>query len=33
MPYDQARASLELFSREVMPKARSLNGQKVSLAA
>lgn len=24
MPYDQARASLELFAREVMPKARGL---------
>src|SRR5690606_13680144 len=24
MPYDQARASLELFAREVLPKARSL---------
>lgn len=33
MPYDQARDSLELFAREVMPKARSLNGSKVSLAA
>ncbi|WP_426226378.1 LLM class flavin-dependent oxidoreductase [Pseudarthrobacter sp. DSP2-3-2b1] len=32
MPYDQARASLELFAREVMPKARSLNGQKLSVA-
>jgi alkanesulfonate monooxygenase SsuD/methylene tetrahydromethanopterin reductase-like flavin-dependent oxidoreductase (luciferase family) len=32
MPYDQARASLELFAREVLPKARSLNGEKVSFA-
>ncbi|NKX51434.1 LLM class flavin-dependent oxidoreductase, partial [Arthrobacter deserti] len=32
MPYDQARDSLELFAREVLPKARSLNGRKVSFA-
>jgi hypothetical protein len=30
MPYDQARASLELFAREVLPKARGLNGKAVS---
>jgi alkanesulfonate monooxygenase SsuD/methylene tetrahydromethanopterin reductase-like flavin-dependent oxidoreductase (luciferase family) len=33
MPYNQARDSLELFAREVLPKARSLNGQKVSVGA
>ncbi|MGK5173965.1 LLM class flavin-dependent oxidoreductase [Geodermatophilus sp. CPCC 205761] len=33
MPYDEARASLELFSREVMPKARGLRGAPVRLAA
>ncbi|PXY22994.1 hypothetical protein BAY60_23600 [Prauserella muralis] len=33
MPYDQARASLELFAREVLPKARSLRGKPVSTAA
>lgn len=33
MPYDQARASLELFAREVMPKARGLRGKPVSTAA
>ncbi|SFL14701.1 Flavin-dependent oxidoreductase, luciferase family (includes alkanesulfonate monooxygenase SsuD and methylene tetrahydromethanopterin reductase) [Geodermatophilus ruber] len=33
MPYDQARASLELFAREVLPKARSLHGSPVSVAA
>jgi hypothetical protein len=32
MPYDQARASLELFAREVMPTARSLNGAPMSVA-
>jgi alkanesulfonate monooxygenase SsuD/methylene tetrahydromethanopterin reductase-like flavin-dependent oxidoreductase (luciferase family) len=30
MPYDQARASLELFAREVLPKARGLGGKPVS---
>ncbi|MEU6644098.1 LLM class flavin-dependent oxidoreductase [Saccharomonospora sp. NPDC046836] len=30
MPYDQATASLELFAREVLPKARSLRGKPVS---
>lgn len=33
MPYEHAQASLELFAREVMPKARSLNGKAVSVAA
>ncbi|MFW3172203.1 LLM class flavin-dependent oxidoreductase [Geodermatophilus sp. CPCC 206100] len=33
MPYDQARASLELFAREVLPAARSLRGTPVSVAA
>lgn len=33
MPYDQARASLELFAREVMPRARGLRGEPVSTAA
>lgn len=32
MPYDQARASLELFAREVLPKARTLRGKPVSTA-
>lgn len=32
MPYDQAHASLELFAREVMPKARGLRGAAVSVA-
>ncbi|NIJ12554.1 alkanesulfonate monooxygenase SsuD/methylene tetrahydromethanopterin reductase-like flavin-dependent oxidoreductase (luciferase family) [Saccharomonospora amisosensis] len=32
MPYDQARASLELFAREVLPKARGLRGKPVSVA-
>ncbi|MEV5409937.1 LLM class flavin-dependent oxidoreductase [Thermopolyspora sp. NPDC052614] len=31
MPYDQARASLELFAREVMPKARGMRGEPVSV--
>ncbi len=31
MPYDQARASLELFAREVMPKARGMRGKPVSV--
>ncbi len=30
MPYDHARASVELFAREVLPKARSLRGKAVS---
>lgn len=33
MPYDQAQESLELFSREVLPKARALNGDRVSVLA
>jgi alkanesulfonate monooxygenase SsuD/methylene tetrahydromethanopterin reductase-like flavin-dependent oxidoreductase (luciferase family) len=33
MPYDQAGASLELFAREVLPTARTLNGTPVSVAA
>ena len=33
MPYDQAQASLELFAREVLPSARTLNGTPVSVAA
>jgi alkanesulfonate monooxygenase SsuD/methylene tetrahydromethanopterin reductase-like flavin-dependent oxidoreductase (luciferase family) len=33
MPYDQAQASLELFARKVMSKARTLNGAPVSVAA
>jgi alkanesulfonate monooxygenase SsuD/methylene tetrahydromethanopterin reductase-like flavin-dependent oxidoreductase (luciferase family) len=33
MPYDQAGASLGLFAREVLPKARDLNGAAVSAAA
>jgi hypothetical protein len=32
MPYEHARASLELFAREVMPKARGLRGAAVSVA-
>lgn len=32
MPYDQARDSLDLFAREVLPKARSLNGTSVSMS-
>jgi hypothetical protein len=31
MPYDQARASLELFAREVMPKARGMRGEPLSV--
>lgn len=31
MPYDQARASLELFAREVVPRARSLRGEPASV--
>ncbi|GAA5162717.1 LLM class flavin-dependent oxidoreductase [Amycolatopsis dongchuanensis] len=30
MPYDQAHASLELFAREVLPKARGLRGKPVA---
>jgi alkanesulfonate monooxygenase SsuD/methylene tetrahydromethanopterin reductase-like flavin-dependent oxidoreductase (luciferase family) len=33
LPHDQARASLELFAREVLPKARGLRGKAVSTAA
>jgi alkanesulfonate monooxygenase SsuD/methylene tetrahydromethanopterin reductase-like flavin-dependent oxidoreductase (luciferase family) len=33
MPYDQAQASLELFAREVMPKARSMRRAPVAAAA
>ena len=33
MPYDQARASLELFAREVMPKARSLRVERVAVGS
>jgi alkanesulfonate monooxygenase SsuD/methylene tetrahydromethanopterin reductase-like flavin-dependent oxidoreductase (luciferase family) len=33
MPYEQARASLELFAREVMPKARTMRGKPVSVLA
>lgn len=33
MPYEQARASLELFAREVMPKARTMRGKPVSVTA
>ena len=33
MPYDMARASLELFAREVMPKARGMRGKPVSVLA
>ncbi|XRQ12788.1 LLM class flavin-dependent oxidoreductase [Actinomadura welshii] len=33
MPHDQARASLDLFAREVLPKARGLRGKPVSTAA
>ena len=33
MPYDQARESLALFARDVLPKARGLRGAPVSAAA
>lgn len=33
MPYEQARASLALFAREVLPKARGLRGAAVSVTA
>ncbi|MGH8988071.1 MAG: LLM class flavin-dependent oxidoreductase [Acidimicrobiales bacterium] len=33
MPYDQARASLELFAREVMPKARSMRVERVAVSS
>jgi alkanesulfonate monooxygenase SsuD/methylene tetrahydromethanopterin reductase-like flavin-dependent oxidoreductase (luciferase family) len=33
MPYDQARESLALFAREVLPRARGLRGAPVSAAA
>ncbi|MFO7252114.1 MAG: LLM class flavin-dependent oxidoreductase [Actinomycetes bacterium] len=33
MPYDQARASLELFAREVLPKARSMRRGPVRVLA
>lgn len=33
MPYDQARASLELFAREVMPKARDLRVERVAVGS
>lgn len=31
MPYDQSRASLELFAREVMPKARSMRVERAAV--
>ncbi|MGH9295681.1 MAG: LLM class flavin-dependent oxidoreductase [Acidimicrobiales bacterium] len=33
MPYDQARASLELFAREVMPRARGLRIARTTVGA
>jgi alkanesulfonate monooxygenase SsuD/methylene tetrahydromethanopterin reductase-like flavin-dependent oxidoreductase (luciferase family) len=33
MPYEQARASLELFAREVLPKASSLSAKTAGAAA
>lgn len=33
MPHDQAQASLELFAKEVMPKARGLSGKPASVGA
>ncbi|MEU2348898.1 LLM class flavin-dependent oxidoreductase [Modestobacter sp. NPDC049651] len=33
MPYDEARASLDLFAREVLPRARSLSGASVGVPA
>ena len=33
MPYDQSRASLELFAREVMPKARGLRIARAAVGA
>lgn len=33
MPYEQAHASMELFAREVLPKARSINGAPISMTA
>lgn len=33
MPYDQAKASLELFASEVMPKARSMYGKPAGVSA
>ncbi len=33
MPYDQARASLELFAREVMPKARGMRVERVAVSS
>ncbi len=33
MPYGQARASLELFAREVMPKARGMRVERVAASS